>query len=196
MTVNKTYFTDLFKDRKMSQREVARRIGVWAGGLSLTMDSKRLMKMDEAVRLARVLNVPLAEVMANAGIREAQEDIRYADILGHVTEGYVVIPVSPDTIERVPVPEGVADNVVAVQYRTYETPISHADGWMTFLGEQQDASELLGIYSLVAVEGEGWLMGAIRRGYAPGTYNIFTPNAQAPKTGRIMWARRALVTMH
>ena len=46
------------------------------------------------------------------------------------------------------------------------------------------------------VEGEGWLMGTIRRGYAPGTYNIFTPNAQAPKTGRIMWARRALVTMH
>lgn len=196
MSVNKPYFHDLFRDRKMSQREVARRIGVWPGGLSLTMDGKRAMKMDEAVKLARLLSVPLTEVLANAGIKEAQGTIRYSSIIGHVGDGYVVVPVPPDTIERVPIPEALADHVVAVQYRTYETPISHSDGWLTFLDEEQDPSALLGMFSLVAVEGEGWVMGTIRRGYAPGTYNIFTPNMQAPQTGRIIWARRALMTMH
>ncbi len=196
MSVNKGYFTDLFRDRKLSQREVARRIGVWPGGLSLTMDGKRALKMDEAVKLARVLSVPLAEVLANAGIREAQGTIRYCDIIGHVGDLYVTTPVPPDSVERLPIPEGLPDEVVAVQYHTSDTPSAFSDGWVTFLGEEMDPTQLLGMFSLVAIEGTGWVLGTIRRGYTPGTYNIFPPGREAQKNVRLLWARRALITAH
>ena len=53
MPVNKRYFIDLMKDRRLSLREVARRMDVWPAALSRSIDGKRKMQMPEAVALAR-----------------------------------------------------------------------------------------------------------------------------------------------
>lgn len=107
MPVNKRYFSDLMKDRKVSLREVARRMEVWPAALSRSLDDKRKMQMEEAVQLARILSVPLAEV-----------------------------------------------------------------------------------------EGGSWMLGTIRRGYTPGTFNVFKPMRDQLKNVRIEWARRAIITVH
>ena len=86
--------------------------------------------------------------------------------------------------------------MVAVQYHTSDTPSAFSDGWVTFLGEEMDPTQLLGMFSLVAIEGTGWVLGTIRRGYTPGTYNIFPPGREAQKNVRLLWARRALITAH
>lgn len=196
MPVNKGYFTDLFRDRKMSMREVARRIEVWPGGLSLTLDGKRAMKMEEAVRMARLLSVPLAELLVAAGIDQASGTARYCDIIGHVGDAYVTEPVPGDMIERMAIPECVDDDVVAVQYHTADTPAAYADGWVTFLGPKLDPDKLLGMFALVSVEDSGWLLGQVRRGYTPGTYNVFPPTKENHKNVRLEWARRAVFTVH
>lgn len=196
MPVNKRYFSDLMKDRKLSLREVARRMEVWPAALSRSLDEKRKMQMEEAVSLARILSVPLAEVLVNAGIEQAISAGRRCSIIGHVHEGAVVEPLPADVIERVTIPDGIADDVVAVQNHTSETPAAYADGWVTFLGAKMDALDCLGMYSLVAVEGSGWMLGTIRRGYTPGTYNVFKPMRDQLKNVRIEWARRAIITVH
>lgn len=196
MPVNKRYFSDLMKDRKLSLREVARRMEVWPAALSRSLDDKRKMQMEEAVALARILAVPLAEVLINAGIEQAVTAGRRCSIIGHIVESAVVEPVAPDVIERIAIPDGLPDDVVAVQTHTSETPDGFCDGWVTFLGPKADATDCLGTYSLVAIEGEGWAMGTIRRGYSPGTYNLFQPARQQTKNVRIEWARRAILTLH
>lgn len=67
--VNKRFFMDTMKDRQMSLREVAKRIDVWPAALSRSLDGKRKMQIAEAVSLAQVLNIPLPEVLQNAGIQ-------------------------------------------------------------------------------------------------------------------------------
>lgn len=196
MPVNKRYFSDLMKDRKLSLREVARRMEVWPAALSRSLDEKRKMQMEEAVALARILGVPLAEVLINAGIEQAVTAGRRCSIIGHVLEGNNVEPVPGDVIERIAIPDGVSDDVVAVQVHTSETPDGYSDGWVTFLGEKANPMDCLGMFSLVAIEGGGWVMGTIRRGYSPGTFNVFKPMRDQLKNVRIEWARRAILTLH
>lgn len=196
MPVNKRYFHDLMKDRRLSLREVARRMEVWPAALSRSLDDKRKMQLPEAVSLARILSVPLAEVMLNAGIEEAKTVGRRCSIIGHVLEGAVVEPVPAGVIERIAIPDGVSDDVVAVQAHTSETPAAYADGWVTFLGPQTDPADCLGCYSLVNIEEDGWVLGTIRRGYYPGTWNVFLPMRDSRKNVRIVWARRAILTIH
>lgn len=196
MPVNKRYFHDLMKDRRLSLREVARRMEVWPAALSRSLDDKRKMQLPEAVALARILSVPLAEVMLNAGIEEAKTVGRRCNIIGHVHENAVVEPVPAGVIERIAIPDGVSDDVVAVQAHTSETPAAYADGWVTFLSPQTDPADCLGCYALVNIEEDGWVLGTIRRGYYPGTWNVFLPMRDSRKNVRIVWARRAILTIH
>lgn len=196
MPVNKLYFHDLMKDRRLSLREVARRMEVWPAALSRSLDDKRKMQLPEAVSLARILSVPLAEVMLNAGIEEAKAVGRRCNIIGHVHEGAVVEPVPGGVIERIAIPDGLNDDVVAIQNHTSETPAAYADGWVTFLGPQVDPSDCLGCYSLVNIEDDGWVLGTVRRGYSPGAWNVFLPMRDNRKNVRIVWARRAILTIH
>lgn len=196
MPVNKRYFNDLMKDRKLSLREVARRMEVWPAALSRSLDDKRKMQLSEAVALARILSVPLAEVTLNAGIEEAKTVGRRCSIIGHVGEGAVVEPVPAGVIERISIPDGLSEDVVAIQNHMSETPAAFADGWVTFLGPQVDATDALGCYALVSIEEDGWVLGTIRRGYSPGTWNVFMPLRDSRKNVRIVWARRAILTIH
>lgn len=196
MPVNKRYFHDMMKDRRLSLREVARRMEVWPAALSRSLDDKRKMQLPEAVSLARILSVPLAEVMLNAGIEEAKAVGRRCNIIGHVHEGAVVEPLPAGAIERIAIPDGVDDDVVAVQNHTSETPAAYTDGWVTFLGPQVDPADCLGCYALVNIEEDGWVLGTIRRGYYPGTWNVFLPMRDNRKNVRIAWARRAILTIH
>lgn len=196
MPVNKRYFSDLMKDRKLSLREVARRIDVWPAALSRSLDDKRTMRMEEAVSLARVLSVPLADVLVNAGIEQAVTVGRRCNIIAHLLEGGVVQPVASDVIERISIPDNLPDDVVAMQIHTSETPDGYMDGWVSFFAPESDATDCLGMFSLVCLEDRSWVLGTIRRGYSPGTYNVFQPMRQQTKNVRIEWARRALLTIH
>lgn len=196
MPVNKRYFVDLMKDRGMSLREVARRMGAWPAALSRSFDGKRKMQMPEAVALARILSVPLTEVMLAAGIEQAVVTSRRCSIIGHVHDDGMVHPLPPGVIERVPIPDGLDDDVVAVQMHTAGTAAEFTDGWVTYLGPERDPGYCMGVYSLVAIEGDGLVMGVFRRGYSHGTFNLTSRAGVHRNNVSILWARRAFLTTH
>lgn len=196
MPLNKRFFMDLMKDRGLSLRETAKRIDVWPGALSRTLDEKRTMRMEEAVALARVLAVPLADVLVNAGIEQAVTAGRRCSIIGHVQADSVVVPVPADVIERISIPDGLDEDVSALQFHTSDTPAAFADGWVVFLAPATEPADCLGMFSLVEIEGDGWMLGTVRRGYSIGTYNLFSLTGEVKKNVRASWARRALITQH
>lgn len=196
MTVNKRFFMDTMKDRRVSLREVAKLIDVWPAALSRSLDGKRKMQIPEAVRLAQVLSVPLAEVLKNAGIQEAQVVGRRCNIIGHLTAAGVVERVPVGVIERTSIPDCVPDNVVAVQAHTAETNASYCDGWITFFSEPQHPATLVGHFVLVELDDGTMKSGALRRGYETGTYNLCGPLYGQINSLEIKTARRAIMTLH
>jgi DNA-binding XRE family transcriptional regulator len=69
MTVNTRWFQDRVRDADMSQTKLAKLLGIDKSALSLMFNGKREMKMDEAVRIAEVLGLPIDDVMAHAGVK-------------------------------------------------------------------------------------------------------------------------------
>lgn len=196
MEVNKRFFMDAMKDRSVSLREVARRIDVWPAALSRSFDGKRKMQLPEAVKLSQVLNVPLAEVLRNAGIQEAQAIGRRCGIIGHLVDTGVVKPLPVGTIERTAIPDGLPDGVVAVQAHTADTPTAYCDGWIYFLSpDASDPIALINRFVLATTEDDVMLMGTLRRGYESGTYTLTGPY-NSVKNVRLKSVRAALITVH
>lgn len=196
MTVNKRFFMDTMKDKRISLREVAKKIDVWPAALSRSLDGKRKMQLPEAVKLSQALNVPLAEVLLNAGIQEAQSIGRRCGIIGHLVDGGVVKPIPQGTIERTAIPDGLPENVVAVQAHTSDTTSLYCDGWIFFFAEQTEPVALIGHFVLATTEDDVMIMGKLRRGYESGTFNLVGPNHDPIKSVRLKRARRALMTIH
>lgn len=196
MSVNKRFFMDTMKDRQVSLREVAKKIDVWPAALSRSLDGKRKMQIPEAVRLAQVLNVPLADVLQNAGIQEAGAVGRRCNIIGHLIDTGVVKPVPEGVIERTTVPDSLPDEVVAVQAHTANSQASYCDGWITFFAEEQHPASLIGHFVLAYLEDGTMRSGSLRRGYGTGTFNLIGPLYGQLESARIQTARRAILTLH
>ena len=197
MSVNKKFFIDTMRDQSVSLREVAKRINVWPAALSRSLDGKRKMQLPEAVKLSQVLNVPLAEVLRNAGIQEAQSIGRRCSIIGHLSESGVVKPVPVGTIERISIPDGLPNGVLAVQAHTSDTHAAYCDGWIYFLsGETSDPITMIGRFVLATTEDNEMLLGTLRRGYVSGTYNLVWPNTDPVKSVRLRHVRAIMITLH
>ncbi|AXF51469.1 putative transcriptional regulator [Erwinia phage Pavtok] len=197
MPVNKRFFMDHMADRRMSLREVAKQMDIWPAALSRSLDGKRKMQLPEAVRLSQVLSIPLTEVLANAGIEAAKSTSRRCDVLAYYTGTGEIVYAPKDSLERIPIPDGVPDDVIAVSYRTSDSPLSFTDGWVTFLGPRVTPNELLGLYCGVLVENdEKMVFALLRRGYEAGTFNLYGNNGYRLENARIAWARRCILTMH
>lgn len=194
--INKRFFMDTMKDRSMSLREVARRIDVWPAALSRSLDGKRKMQIPDAVRLAQALNIPLGDVLRNAGIQESQTIGRRCSIIGHLNGSGVVNRIAPGTIERTAIPDGLPDEVVAVQAHTADTPASYCDGWIYFFSSESNPVVLMGRFVLATSEDDVMVMGTLRRGYESGTFNLIGPVHEPIKSVRLKTARAGLITLH
>lgn len=197
MPVNKRFFDDIMSDRRISLRSVAREMEISPSQLSRTLTGHRRMQLTEAVRLGQILGVPLAEVMINAGIEEAKTAGRRCSIVGHILEDGFVHLTEEGAIERITLPDGVPDeDVFAIQFRTSDTALSFADGWVMFFESPRDPVDSLGVFALCKLEDGSQIVATIRRGYAMGTYNLFSYNSLHIKSARVVSAARAILTIH
>lgn len=62
------WFQSQLADRRLSQRKLAQLMGVDPGAVSLMINGKRRMTMEEAAEIARLLHVDVTEVMTKAGV--------------------------------------------------------------------------------------------------------------------------------
>lgn len=181
MSIDSRWFQNRLADRRMSQRGLAKKLGLDPAAVSLMFRGKRRMQMHEAAEVARLLGCTMDEVLEHAGIR--------APMGGHVDLMERSIPLvywmdgegelhTIEPGERVDATAHLPDDVIACQCRTAMSPLEHMDRWLLFFtapsksGVQPDA---VGRYSVLRLQGGVMTAGYLRPGYKRGTYAVHGP---------------------
>lgn len=197
MALNKRFFDDLMRDRQVSLRQVAKQMDTSPSQLSRTLSGHRRMQLNEAVSLAQILGVSLAELMVHSGIEQAQTERRFCSVIGFLQGDLTIAPVQNGMRERVAVPLGeLPDSVQAIQARTSDSPFAFLDGWVFFIGPETDPAELVGTYCVAQVEGGSQIIGTLQRGYQPRTYNVTGAAGISRQSQKLTLARRIYFTQH
>jgi len=109
--VDTRWFQGLLADKQISQRRLARTIGLDPAAVSLMFNGKRKMSAAEAAAIAKVLGIDVQEVILRAGIHAPMPGRDRVERVVQPKEApAVVVSPDPDVIE-VPVP--MADGSVA-----------------------------------------------------------------------------------
>jgi transcriptional regulator with XRE-family HTH domain len=129
--VDTRWFRDRLADCKLSQRGLARAMGLDPAAVSLTLRGKREMKIAEAAQIARLLGVPADDVMEHAGVRVASKNVLVP--VGATMDATAEVHFDLTSGESVPHPGGdIAEMVCACRCQTEGSEMSHMDGWLLF----------------------------------------------------------------
>lgn len=175
--IDTKWFKDRLADCKLSQRGLARAMGLDPAAVSLTLRGKREMKIAEAAQIARLLGVPADEVMQHAGvsIRSNGELVPINAWMDGNTEVHFA-PVG----QSIQHPGGdMPATLGATQCRTAGTELEHMDGWMLFVSrinvDQGIPPEAVGRLSIVKVRNGLVYAARVMRSSRRGMWNLQTP---------------------
>lgn len=177
MPVDTSWFRARLGDHGLSQRGAARLLGLDPAALSLTLRGRRAMKLTEAAELARLLGVPIEDVLARAGV-EAMTGGMAIPVAGWM-DGMCEIHLDAE-LGTVPHPGGdLAPGSSAIQSRTAGTPLDYMDGWLIFAGPpvERGAADHTGRLCLVRMARGVTYLAQLRRGYRRGHWNLNGPAA-------------------
>lgn len=191
--INQQWFQDRLRQVKLSQRQLAKQIGLDPASVSYMLSGKRRMTMEEARSIAGHLLVPVTEVMRQAGI-EVLDDVRKVPIAGHLNINGVVSLLPSGTHDMVVAPADVPAGSFAMQMRAVNSP---RDGWLYFVSGQQVApAEYMDKLCVCALKDGTLLVAVIKRGYKRELYNLVTitrlddnvlENKEVAWAARVMW---------
>lgn len=172
MSIDTRWFRDRLADNRMSQRELARKMGLDHASISGLIRGKRPMRMTEAGTIARLLGVPVSQVVEHAGLK--LDEARQCVVVGWV-DGTSEAHIDWNTeSERVPCVLGCPPRCVAVRFQTAATALDHLDGWLAHFvmpGDEVPA-DAIGRLCLVKLREGMTAICSVRRGYRPGRWNI------------------------
>lgn len=180
MSINTRWFQDRLADRRISQRGLAKKLGLDAAAVSLMFRGKRRMQMHEAADVARLLGVSLDEVLAHAGVRPPRMESEFSELtvpLVYWMDGQGEMH-SIEPGERVEITAVLPEDVVACQCRTAMSELEHMDRWLLFFQAPLKSGVVpgaVGRYSVMRLQGGVMTAGYLREGYRRGTYAIHGP---------------------
>lgn len=193
--MNRSYFDNLIKDNGMSMRGLAKTMGMTHSQLSLAFSGARRLKLDEAVAMAGIFGVPLQVIAANAGTADQFDSGTRISVIGAMRGTGIVEPLEHGVAERVSVPAGfVAKDVVAVQARTGDTPLSWLDGVVWVCRPARSVDEGIGRLCWLTLPDGREVIATPRRGYAASRFNLTGP-FQA-ENAEVASCRVVLLTLH
>lgn len=178
MPVNTKLFRDRLAEREMSQRELARRMGLDSAAVSLMLRGRREMKIAEAATIARLLGVPAQEVMTNAGVNVSSRGqstpvVGIMDGLGEVTWA------SAKKLGTAPRPTAdLPADLRAIECHTEGSALDYMAGWVLFTTDPKDGVDPDCIERLCVVKlRTGGVSGVaqVRRGHKKGRWNLSGP---------------------
>lgn len=176
MHVNKRYFDALMQDKGLSLRSLAKLMELRHSQLSLTFSGTRRMQMQEAVKLADIFNVPLSQVVQNAGIHGVTNAGRSLPITGLLRGDGTVDIHGKDVSETAIAPDGLPTRCSAIQARTADTPLAWMDGWVMFYEPRKTLdADIIGRFCFARIRNGPAVMATIRRGYQDGAYALSGP---------------------
>lgn len=187
--IDRRWFTATLSDRRISQRQLAKLMGVDPASIHRLLTGKRPMRMDEAVNIASLLGVPVADVLGHAGVN-VSGSVASVPLVGFVDgQGEAHLDWNAQG-ERVPSPVELPPRACAVQMRTASSPIDSWDGWILYTTLPDGiAADALGRLCLVGLKGNGVdLLRFVRRGYRRGYYNLTSTAAPSLSDAELDWA--------
>lgn len=191
--IDRRWFTAAMSDQRISQRKLAKLMGVDPASIHRLLSGKRPMRMDEATQISRLLSVPVSDVLEHAGMN-VKEGQRSVPLVGYVDgTGEAHLDWSARGPEVV-APDELPARTVAVQMRTATTSLDPWDGWTLFAELPKGvAPDALGRLCLVGLQGNGvQLLRFVRRGYARGRYNLMYPGTGDITDAALDWATPVL----
>lgn len=127
MNIDTRWFQTRLADRHVSQRQLAKRLGLDPAAVSLMLHGRRKFTAQEAVEIARVLGVELEAVVTKAGLGRGVGGLLEGSGTGSATEGgaeggsdvfEVPVPLADGGVVRLPLPRrlrrGDAERIAAV----------------------------------------------------------------------------------
>lgn len=188
MTIDTDWFTDRLAQRRLSQRQLAKLMGIDSAAVSLMLRGKRKMTLDEAAQIAVLLQSTTTDVLEAAGVQVTGSD-RRVKVIGFMHGDGSVGLEAEGTHDLVDAPPGLPGDAVAIQCRTARSEQELVDGWLYFLSEGQvNPERAVGTFSLVAIKNNGLHMAHIKRGYRRGTYNIADTTGRSMQNVELAWA--------
>jgi hypothetical protein len=193
MPIDTSWFKGRLADQKLSQRGLARQLGLDPAAVSLTLRGKREMKIAEAAAIARLLGVPADEVMEHAGVR--------------ISSKHTLVPICSTmdaTLEVLPEPTGMTvphpggdlpNDLTAIQCRTAGTDIDHMDGWVLFTSSRMDGNvqaEAVGRLSVIRLKNGVITVAKLARGLNRNRWNLISP-VGTMRDVEVEWAKPVLL---
>ncbi len=168
--INTTWFRDRLISKQISQRQLAKRLEMDPGALSLTLRGQRKMQLPEAEAIAGELGVPVVEVLEAAGINTATGSHDMATVAGTVDATGLATLGRSEGPRRVPTPLGMPGGTLALRYQCSDA----RDGWLVFYVPKEGVdSEAVGRLAVIRLEGKGGTMvRGLKRGYGKGGWNL------------------------
>jgi transcriptional regulator with XRE-family HTH domain len=119
--INAKYFRSALADADKSQRDMARALGVDPSAIVMLLKGKRRIQLDEAQKISRLINRPIEEVLAAAGmqIHSSKAQVlptpdRRMRLAGYVDENGRILPGDGDEIS---VPRFVPADAMVLVFR-------------------------------------------------------------------------------
>lgn len=191
--LNRRFFDALLAQKKLSMRALAAQMGMNHSQLSLTFGGARKLQLDEAAQLAQIFDVPLHQIVENAGVSVKKPGGGRVKVVGAVRGDGTVDLYDKGTIERTSAPEEVPAGSVAVQFRTSGTALDWADGWVMFCKETDDIEpDYLGRVCLCQIKDGPVVLAMVKRGYRENTVNLTGPYQK--ESVSLAWATPILWT--
>lgn len=177
------WFKDRLAEKKLSQRGLAKLLGVDAAAVSLMLRGLREMKIDEAKQIAVILGVSVEEVLAHVSMPITPR-AQPVPIIGYINGNSRVE--WGENLGTVPRPTGTLPlNVAAIQIRAPEGAMSFMDRWLLFVPyplPEGVSAECIDRMSVVCSPGGECNLALVKRGYAPGRWNLRGPAVNADET--------------
>jgi len=167
--VNKAWFVGRLDEKEWSLRELARRMGLDVSAVSLMFDGKRKMTAAEAGKIAHLLGVPVADVLANAGVDVSGAKSQSVALRGWVDPGGWV------SMGGVMGPATVSGPVGEPGLEALRVQGGALDGWVLFYRHQAGGVRPEAIGKLCVVQESGGTrlrVGWLKPGYEAGSWSL------------------------
>jgi transcriptional regulator with XRE-family HTH domain len=187
MPIDTQWFIDKLAQRDMSQRDMAKLMGVDPASVNRMLRGQRKMTMAEAAQFAALLNVSTAEMFERAGLDVPGR--AKVKLLGHINAkseatfgpkgGHSFV----DSLGELPL------ETIALQARTAGTKMDRIDGFIYYIDHQKSApANYMGSWCLCALKDNGAVVGMVKKGYARGTYNLVLLDGEVIENVEILWS--------
>jgi transcriptional regulator with XRE-family HTH domain len=189
---NAKWFQDQLQNRGISQRKLAAELNLDPSTISLIFHGKRSLKANEISAIARLLSVPMEEVLLNAGI--APPDIAASKevlVKGWVDAAYTVHWEAPRGPKKVKAPLYGGPNLTCIRIQTAGKATAEGiDGALLFFRDL-DGLDADFVEKLCVVKPQGMnqcMVRVIRRGYQSGTYDAYSIAGELKEEGIVLEA--------